>query len=54
MEAALSRADGERLGSQSPLLTKSYRLKPHQKVGLDSELNFGHQSRHYDMKRESR
>jgi hypothetical protein len=53
MEEALSRADGERLGSQSPLLTTSYRLKLSNKDGLQNELNFGDWFRHYDMQRES-
>jgi hypothetical protein len=47
MEAALSKADGEKPGSQSPL------LKPYHKDGLHNELNFGHWSRHYDMQRVS-
>jgi hypothetical protein len=53
MEAALSRADGKRPGSQSPLLRTSYRLKPYHKDGLHRELNFGHWSRNYNMQRES-
>jgi hypothetical protein len=53
-EAALSRVDSERLGSQSALVMTSYRLKPYHKDGLHNELNFGHWSWHYDVQRESR
>jgi hypothetical protein len=53
MEATLSRMDGKRPGSQSPLLMTSYRLKPYHKDGPHNELNFGHWSRCCDTQREN-
>lgn len=51
MEAALSRGDNGKLGSQSLLLTTSHRLKSCHKDGPHSKLNSGHWPRHYDRQK---